>query len=209
MVDDIENDFDISAIRQALYGDLFSEGTEKSGRNLLLVATVALVTAVFDVAVKSTPLVPLDFSKHPDSLITFLAIANFALLISYILRASNDFLRTREEWADARKFIEIEHIRRALRSAREVDEAMASAEPRPDGYEPFPDEWWEEYSDEREAALEHIRKIEAGLASRRLQMIVRWIRLFFFGGLPLVIGVAALSHTWRNVLDFFLAVVGL
>ncbi len=209
MVDDIEDDFDISAIRQAIYGDVFSEGTQKNGRNLLFVATVALVTAVFDVAVKSTPLVPLDFSKSPDSLITILAIANIALLISYTLRVSNDFLRTREEWADARKFIEIERIQRALRSAREVDEAIASAEPRPHEYAPFPDEWWEKYSEEREAALERIRKIEAGIANRRLQIYLRWIRLVIFGGLPLVIGVAALFHTWRNALDFFQAVVGL
>lgn len=209
MADDIENEFGISAFRQALYGDTFSESTEKSGRNLLLVATVALVTAVFDVAVKSTPLVPLDFSGQPDSLITFLAIANIALLISYMLRALNDLLRTREEWASARKFIEIERIRRAHRSARDTDEAIASAEPLPDGTDPFIDEWWEHYADEREAALKHISKIEARLADRRLQIFVRWIRLFFFGGLPLLIGFAALTHTWRNALHFFQAVVGL
>ena len=36
MADEIETDFDANAIREAIYGDAFSEGTEKSGRNLLL-----------------------------------------------------------------------------------------------------------------------------------------------------------------------------
>ena len=36
MADEIETDFDANAISEAIYGDAFSEGTEKSGRNLLL-----------------------------------------------------------------------------------------------------------------------------------------------------------------------------
>ena len=209
MADEIEKEFDISAIRQALYGDAFSEGTGKSGRNLLLVATVTLVTAVFDVAVKSTPLVPLDFSNHPDSLITFLAITNIALLINFTLRASNDFLRAGEDWATAKKFIEIERITRARRLAQDTDEAIASGEPSPDGDFSFDEKWWEEFSVTREEAVKRIREIEDRLGERRIPIFVRWIRLIFFGGLPLLVGFAALAHTWENALHFLKAVVGL
>lgn len=209
MADEIERDFDANAIREAIYGDAFSEGTEKSGRNLLLVATVTLVISVFGVAVKSTSLVPLDFSNHPESFITFLAITNIALLMNYALRASNDFLRAGEDWATAKKFIEIERIKRARRLAQDTEEAIMSGQPSPNGNNSFDDEWWEEFSVIREEAIERIREIEDRLAERRLPISVRWIRLFFFGGLPLLIGFAALTHTWENALDFLKAVVGL
>lgn len=209
MADEIESDFDVNAIREAIYGDAFSEGTEKSGRNLLLVATVTLVISIFDVAVKSTPLVPLDFSNNPDSLITFLAITNIALLMNYALRASNDFLRAKEDWATAQKFIEIERIKRARRLAQDTDEAIASGEPPPNGDYSFDDEWWEEFSVTREEAIERIREIEDRVAERRIPILVRWIRLIFFGGLPLLIGFVALTHTWENALHFVKVVVGL
>lgn len=209
MADDIEEGFDISVIREAIYGNAFSEGTEKSGRNLLLVATVTLVTAVFEVAVKSTPLVPLDFSKQPDSLITFLAIANIALLINYTLKASNDLFRAREDWANARKFIQIERIRRAHLSAKETEKQILSAQPHPDEFDLSPEPWWEEYHEVEEEGRTLIRNIEAGISNRRLPIIVRWIRLVFFGGLPVLTGLAALIHTWKTVLNFFLAVLGL
>lgn len=208
MADEIERDFDANAIRKAIYGDAFSEGTEKSGRNLLLVATVSLVVSVFGVAVKSTPLVPLDFSNHPDSLITFLAITNIALLINYTLRVLNDFLRAREDWGTAKKFIEIERVSRELRLAQDTDEAIASGEPSPNGDYSFDDEWWEQFSVTRDKAKERIRKIEDRLAERRIPIFVRWIRLIFFGGLPLLIGFAALIHTWENALQFLKSVVG-
>ena len=209
MADEIESDFDVNAIREAIYGDAFSEGTEKSGRNLLLVATVTLVISIFDVAVKSTPLVPLDFSNNPDSLITFLAIINIAFLMNYALRASNDFLRAREDCATAQKFIEIERINRARRVAQDTDEAIASGEPSADGDYSFEDEWWEEYSVTKEEAVRRIREIEDRIAERRIPIFVRWIRLIFFGGLPLLIGFAALTHTWENALHFVKVVVGL
>ena len=209
MADEIERDFDVNAIRDAIYGDAFSEGTEKSGRNLLLVATVTLVISVFGVAVKSTPLVPLDFSNHPDSLITFLAITNIALLMNYALRASNDFLRAREDWATAQKFIEIERIRRARRLAQDIDEAIASREPSPNEDYSFDDEWWEGFSITREEAVVRIREIENRIVERSIPIFVRWIRLIFFGGLPLLIGFAAFTHTWENALHFVKVVVGL
>lgn len=209
MADEIESDFDINAIREAIYGDAFSEGTEKSGRNLLLVATVTLVISVFGVTVKSTPLVPLDFSNNPDSLITFLAITNIALLINYALRALNDFLRAGEDWATAKKFIEIERINRAYRAAQDTEEAILSGEPSPEGDSSFDDELWERFSVTREEAVKRIREIEDRLAERRLPIFVRWIRLIFFGGLPLLVGFTALTHTWKNALDFLKAVVGL
>lgn len=208
MADDIEDGFDPNVIREALYGNAFSEGTEKCGRNLLLIATVTLITAVFDVAVKSTPLVPLDFSKQPNSLIIFLAITNFALLISYILRALNDLLRANEDWAYAKKFIEIEHIRRARDSARAREEAEFSAEKRA-REDNFIEEYWEEYEEAYDKHLARVRKIEAKLGNRMVPVFVRWIRLFFFGGLPILIGIAALIHTWENAFNFFQAVVGL
>lgn len=207
MVDNTEEDFDISAIREALYGDAFSAGTEKSGRNLLIVATVTLVIAVYDVAVKSTPLVPLDFANQPDSLRIFLAAANIALLLNYILRASNDLLRTREEWATARKFIEFELIQRAHRSALEVEREINAQDPRSDRYNPVVEEWWEDYEATRDEALKRIKKIDSGLADRRFPIFIRWIRIFFFGGLPLLMGFTSLAHTWKDAVDFFRAVV--
>ena len=209
MADEIERDLDVNAIREAIYGDAFSEGTEKSGRNLLLVATVTLVISVFGVAVKSTTLVPLDFANYPDSLITFLAITNIAFLMNYALRASNDFLRAGEDWATARKFIEIERIKRAYRAAQDTEKAILSGEPPPNGDYSFDDEWWGKFSVTREEAVKRIREIEGRLAERRIPIFVRWIRLIYFGGLPLLIGFAALTHTWENALDFLNAVVGL
>ena len=209
MADEIERDFDGNAIREAIYGDAFSAVTNKSGRNLLLVSTVTLVISVFDVAVKSTPLVPLDFSNNPDSLITFLAIINIAFLMNYALRASNDFLRARENWATAQKFFEIERINRARRVAQDTDEAIASGELSANGDYSFEDEWWEEYSVTKEEAVRRIREIEDRIAERRIPIFVRWIRLIFFGGLPLLIGFTALTHTWENALQFLKAVIGL
>lgn len=208
MAVDIEKDFKPSAIREGVYGHPFSSATDKVGRSLLLIATVALVTAVFDVTPISTPLVPLDFSAQPDSLITFLATVNFALLMSYTLSVSNDLLRAHEDWSTAKKNIEIERAIRADETAWHIDDAIASGEPPPGG-KPIVDQWWEEASDIREEAVKRIRKIEAGRNERAVPIFVRWVRLVFFGGLPLLTGLAAVAHTWRNVWHFFEAVVGL
>lgn len=208
MADDIEEELDVKFIREALYGDAFSRGTDKVGRYLLVVATTTLITTVFNVVLKSTPLVPLDFSGQPDSLITFLAAANLALLINYTLRVTNDLLKAREDWANAQRFMDIERIKRARQSAQWTEEIVMSGDPSGDPG-PDADPWWEHYAETRDEAVRRIRMIQTRPNERRVAITTRWIRLVFLGGSPALIGVAALMHTWRNVWHFFQAIVGL
>jgi hypothetical protein len=203
----VEEQFNPDSLRATLYGEAFSEASQKNGRTLLVVATLTLITTVFDVDVKSTPLLPLDFSNHPESLLIFLAISNVALLVSYCIRAGSDLVRAAEEWAEAKKQIEIERIRRALESARDVDRAISEAEPS-DRYDPVIDDWWESYQEAANSGIEKIRALEARIARRRIPIAMRWSRLVFFGGLPLVAAVLALAHTWREVIEFVRAILG-
>ncbi|MHA1571084.1 MAG: hypothetical protein ACTSWM_04635, partial [Alphaproteobacteria bacterium] len=204
-----DKEFDSHAIREALYGNAFSDGTEKSGRTLLLVATVTLIIAVFDVAVTSTPFVPLDFSGKPEGLVTFLAIANVALLINYMLRALSDLLRAKEDWAHAGKSIQMERVWRAEQEAANTEKEIMEADPSREDYGETWDEWWENCSAIRDDALQKVREIDVQLGQRTFPIIMRWVRLIVLGGLPLLVGFAALGHTWENVVIFFLAVVGL
>jgi hypothetical protein len=135
-----------------------------------------------------------------------LAIANLALLVNYTLRASSDILRIREEWGDARKHFEIEKISRAQQQAVEIEkELMEAGEDCPGA--PGMEEYWEDYRRAANKARERILEIETALGDRRLPISVRWIRLFYFGCLPLLIGSLAFLHTWRDALEFFQAVV--
>lgn len=198
---------DTDAIRQGLYGDALSDRTEKLGARLSVVGIATLITSVFDVRATSTSLIPLDFSNHQDTLVTFLAVINSAMLVGYCIRMTNDVLRTNNEWATIRKFIALEQINRAYREAREVDdEVMAGEVDENDGYQDWNEEWWEEYLAIKERAEGRIKAIEDELVDRRIPIAVRWVKIIVFSSFPILVGVAALAHTWRNIVDFLIAI---
>lgn len=206
MTEKADNEIDTSEIKNALYSDAFGEKTEKGARNLLIVATITLITDVFDVAVKSTPLIPLDFSNRPDSLIVFLSILNIALLFSYLLRALNDVLRVREEWANARIFIERQRAQRVWQQAKDIETAIDAADPRNEEQFQSLESWWEDAKEADESARDLISAIEAKIIDRRLPITVRWLRIWLLGSLPIMVGALAAIHTWRDAFQFVLSV---
>lgn len=174
---DIET-IDYGTLRKALYGDMLSDKTEKSARHLLIVAAATLLVSVFQVSLRTTAIIPIDFSQEPDGLVMFLAAANTVLLAAFLIRLLPDLLRTREEWAFAAKIVEQEKILRAEAAARAVDKQIAGNDPNGADYGMEPDDWWQNYIATRDEAMAQMQRLQDRIEDRGISTTFRFVRLF-------------------------------
>ena len=192
--------------KEPLYGEAFSERTQKTGRNLLLVAIATLLVSVFEVSIKTLPTLSLDFSKQPAALEMFMAVINLGLLVAYALRVSTDYLRAREDWTEFVKFFESKRVKSAFAEAHTADsEIMASQIEQPE-WDPEP--WYERAIEIEAEAKKRIAKLESRLGDRNLPRAMRHARLWLLGGGPFLIGIIAFIHTRGPVWEFVLAIAG-
>jgi hypothetical protein len=199
---------DYRALRQALYGELLSDKTEKAARNLLIVATATLLVSVFEVSFKPTPLFPFDFTKAPNALAMFLSAANIVLLSAFLVRLLPDILRAREEWAFAAKIIEQERIERAHAAAKAVEDQISANDPNGPDYGFDPEDWWQNFIDAREEGLAQMDRLQKRIEDRRISIGVRHVRLLTLCAFPVLVGGAAFWHTASAAWRFVQAVVG-
>lgn len=195
--------------KEPLYGDIFSERTQKTARNLLLVAVATLLISVFEVGIKTIPSLPLEFSKQPATLEIFIAVINLGLLMAYAMRVTTDCLRAREEWADFVRFFLARRVRDEFVKARQADDEMMANQPGYDEPEFDPEPWYENAIITEAEAKKRLAKLESQFGDRKVPRAVRHARLWLLGGGPLLIGFIAFVHTSGSVLDFILAVVGI
>jgi hypothetical protein len=205
---DIEK-IDYSTLRKALYGDMLSDKTEKSARTLLIVAAATLLVSVFQVSLKSTAIIPVEFSKENDGLVMFLAAANAVLFAAFVIRLLPDLLRTREEWAFAAKIVEQEKILRAEAAARAVDQQIAENDPGGENYGREPDDWWQDYIATTDEAMAQMQRLQDRIEDRRISITFRFVRLILQCVFPLLVSITAFLHTADDAWRFIRAVVGI
>ncbi len=204
-----EDDKDLIGLdwKEPLYGETFSERTQKTGRNLLLVGVATLLVSVFEVSIKTFPTLSLDFSKQPDALEMFMAIINLGLLVAYVLRVSTDYLRAREDWSEFTKFFEARRVKKAFEEAHEADREIMNSQY--EGQEMDPDPWYEGAIEIEAKAKKRIAKLESQFGDRRIPRVMRHARLWLLGGGPFLIGFIAFVHTRGPAWEFALAIVGM
>lgn len=207
MADSDEKDLIGFDWKEPLYGEALSERTQKTGRNLVLVAVATLLVSVFEVSIKTFPTLSLDFSKHPAALEMFIAVINLGLLMAYGLRVSTDYLRAREDWADLVKFFEKRRVTVAFAEARQADGQIAQSQYDEPEWDPEP--WFEPAIRAEADAKKRIAMLETRLGDRRIPRAMRHARLWLLGAGPLLIGFIAFVHTRGPVWAFFRAVVGM
>jgi hypothetical protein len=197
MADDDYRKLDPAALRANLYGDALTDATKKIGRNLLLVAVVTIFVHLFNVSLKSTPYVAIDFSQNPNALGILLAVTSFGLLVAFSLRAVTDILRARETWAEVQSHLLREKVFQAGEAARSIDDS----EPNPNDDGSWLDPWWESYYEIREDAEKQLAQIRERIGRRQVPIIVWWTRLIVESSTPFCVGIVALVLSRSTFID--------
>ena len=207
MADEDEKDFIGLDWKEPLYGEAFSERTQRTGRNLLLVAIATLLVSVFEVSIKTFPTLSIDFSKQPAALEMFMAVINLGLLVAYALRVSTDCLRAREDWAEYVRFFEARRVKSAFAEAHKADKEIM--EGQHEGQEWDPEPWYEGAIEIEAEVKKRIAKLESRFGDRKMPRAMRHARLWLLGGGPFLIGFIAFVHTRGPAWEFVLAIVGM
>ncbi|MFK4535078.1 hypothetical protein ABIA00_003261 [Bradyrhizobium ottawaense] len=129
-------------------GEPLRAETMRTGRHLIIASAICAVVVTFDVQLKGTGLVPLDFGNRSEVLAMLMALAVILLLLSFVLRTWTDLLRERETAKLVTHYIEDERVDAARKSAEGADaEALRSQREALEGPEYYDqeDSNWDAY----------------------------------------------------------------
>ncbi|WP_074448599.1 hypothetical protein [Bradyrhizobium yuanmingense] len=193
---------------EGLYGEPLRAETMRTGRHLIIASTICAVVVTFDVQLKGTGLVPLDFGNRPEVLAMLMALAVILLLLSFVLRTWTDLLRERETAKLVTQYIEDERVDAARESAEGADaeelRSRREALDEPEYYDQE-DSNWDAYHKVKDAADAALQKAEDRLRKRRWPLGLRRTWMILEAGLPIVFAAFAIYKSWTSVNALFKA----
>lgn len=196
-----------SEFLEGLYGDPLRVETSRSGRSLIILSAICIVSVLFNVGLQSTSLVPLNFGSHVEVLPMLLSLAVLLMLLNFVMRAATDVFHDFETGVLVTRYIQSEQVNAATEMARAADRDMEEQQRANYGADNDADPWWQQVFDVEEAARQAVREAEKRVGIRAIPRVARQLRKWVEIVVPILFALIALFLARDFLLQFATALM--